>query len=59
MDLFNHSDVFDHLFFFFFFLVLYNYSYNFMKMFIELYILELYDLTLYPYFSLIKCSMKL
>ena len=27
--------------------------------FIELYILELYNLPLSPYFSLIKCSMKL
>ena len=40
----------------YFFQLLYNYFYN---KFIELYILELYNLPLYLYFSLIKCSMKL
>ena len=30
--------------------MLYNYSYNFIKKFIDLYILDLYNLPLYPYF---------
>ncbi len=52
MDLFNRSDVFDHLLF----RMIYNDSYNHQNQFIQLYILELYNL--YPYFSWIKCSFE-
>ena len=46
--LFNHSDLFDHLFF----LMLYDYSYKF----IEFYILELYNFPSYLFFFFFSLS---